>query len=339
QYLLTGQPPFPSGNLAEKVARHMHAEPPLVEKFRKDVPAGLQSVLGRMLAKQPNERYQTPAEVAAALGLFGQPRKTVGSLGAWNWLAGWRQHLQLRLLARKRWVLLFGSLGILLLVFLVALLFRGPTLPSAQAALQGLRVQSEKLSRAQIGDTKEVDWLRRDIVKFRMDYPGTPEAVAAGALFMQLPSPLDQLDPEMIPRDKRLPNQPKELVAAFAGYAPAFGPDGTILATGAKNGEIYLCDTATGQKRRLLRGHKGSIVSLAFSPDGKTIASTAYYPDMTVKLWEVATGKELGQVGDLHFVDLASGRLTFSPDGKTLVGSTKFHGKLWDVVGCKERVS
>src|SRR5262249_4434703 len=70
QYLLTGQPPFPSGNLAEKVARHMHAEPPWVEKFRKDVPAGLQSVLGKMLAKQPNERYQTPAEVAAALGLF-----------------------------------------------------------------------------------------------------------------------------------------------------------------------------------------------------------------------------------------------------------------------------
>jgi serine/threonine protein kinase len=66
-YLLTGKPPFGSGSLAIKLMRHQQAEPPPVDQFRDDIPAGLAGVLGKMLAKRPEDRYQTPAEVAAAL--------------------------------------------------------------------------------------------------------------------------------------------------------------------------------------------------------------------------------------------------------------------------------
>jgi serine/threonine-protein kinase len=66
-YLLTGRPPFSGSSLVEKVAKHLLEEPASVETFRSDLPAGLAAVLGKMLAKAPEQRFQTPAEVIAAL--------------------------------------------------------------------------------------------------------------------------------------------------------------------------------------------------------------------------------------------------------------------------------
>jgi serine/threonine-protein kinase len=69
-YLLTGQPPFPGGTLMQKVLRHQKEEPPPLLSLRPDLPAGLSAVLRRLLAKQPEDRYQTPAAVALALVPF-----------------------------------------------------------------------------------------------------------------------------------------------------------------------------------------------------------------------------------------------------------------------------
>src|SRR5262249_55312924 len=75
-YLLTGQPPFPGGGLAQKVAKHLQAEPPGVEQYRKDLPAGLAAIIRKMLAKRPEDRYQNPSEVAAALAPLAQTSPT-----------------------------------------------------------------------------------------------------------------------------------------------------------------------------------------------------------------------------------------------------------------------
>jgi serine/threonine-protein kinase len=69
-FLLTGQPPFPGGNSLEKLIRHTTEQPAVLAKSRSDVPAPVQAVLDRMMAKHPAERYQTPAELAAALEPF-----------------------------------------------------------------------------------------------------------------------------------------------------------------------------------------------------------------------------------------------------------------------------
>ncbi len=66
-FLLVGQPPFPHGQLAEKIRSHAQRPPPALGEARGDVPLGLSRVLERMLAKLPADRYQTPSEVAAAL--------------------------------------------------------------------------------------------------------------------------------------------------------------------------------------------------------------------------------------------------------------------------------
>ncbi|MCG9129046.1 hypothetical protein JT359_15770 [Candidatus Poribacteria bacterium] len=66
----------------------------------------------------------------------------------------------------------------------------------------------------------------------------------------------------------------------------AFSSDGQMLASGMKLGDIYLWDTATGEKKRILRGHSKRISHLFFSPDGKTLISKS--DDGTVLIWELA---------------------------------------------------
>ncbi|MGE3808330.1 MAG: serine/threonine-protein kinase [Gemmataceae bacterium] len=66
-FLLTGQPPFANGNLAEKLARHMNQTPTPLQQVCNDLPGGLSAVVSKMLAKQPEERFQSPGELAAAL--------------------------------------------------------------------------------------------------------------------------------------------------------------------------------------------------------------------------------------------------------------------------------
>ncbi|HZZ80541.1 MAG TPA: serine/threonine-protein kinase [Gemmataceae bacterium] len=66
-FLLTGQPPFANGTLMQKILQHQQNEPMPVDVFRMDVPEGVIAVLKRMMMKQPEDRYQTPASVALAL--------------------------------------------------------------------------------------------------------------------------------------------------------------------------------------------------------------------------------------------------------------------------------
>ena len=67
------------------------------------------------------------------------------------------------------------------------------------------------------------------------------------------------------------------------------------------------------------------VSSVSFSPDGKTLASGS--ADGTIKLWDIATGKEVQTLfGHQHIVSSVS----FSPDGKTLAsGSEDQTIKLW----------
>ena len=83
-------------------------------------------------------------------------------------------------------------------------------------------------------------------------------------------------------------------------YSVAVAPDGKTLAYGGydKHGgdlTIRLCEVATGRQIRALAGHQLAILSVCFAPDGKTLASGGR--DRTIRLWDVATGKETPNLG------------------------------------------
>jgi hypothetical protein len=69
-FLLTGRPPFDGETDAQTLLMHQQQEPPAIELLRPDVPPGVSAVLRRMLVKRPEQRFSTPAEVAAALGPY-----------------------------------------------------------------------------------------------------------------------------------------------------------------------------------------------------------------------------------------------------------------------------
>ena len=66
-HLLAGRPPFADGSVMLKLKRHAQVDPERLESLRDDIPAELSAIVNRMMAKDPNERFQTPAEVAPAL--------------------------------------------------------------------------------------------------------------------------------------------------------------------------------------------------------------------------------------------------------------------------------
>ena len=69
-FLLTGRVPFPKGTPVEKLDRHKNEEPVPVEEYRPDVPAPVAGIVRRLMAKYPPHRFQTPAELAAAVVPF-----------------------------------------------------------------------------------------------------------------------------------------------------------------------------------------------------------------------------------------------------------------------------
>lgn len=66
-HMVAGRVPFPGGSLGAKLVRHKLEEPELIESLRPDVPPALAALLRKLMAKKPQDRYQTPAEVAAAI--------------------------------------------------------------------------------------------------------------------------------------------------------------------------------------------------------------------------------------------------------------------------------
>ncbi len=169
------------------------------------------------------------------------------------------------------------------------------------------------------------------------------------------------------------------------GTALAFSPDGKLLVsfhtpavrTGrspAPDPTVQLWDATTGKLRGRLKAHRDEVVSLAFSGDGKLLASAS--ADKTVILWEMPAGREgkrfqTAEVprcvalspdgksvasgnadGVIQRWDTATGKelrritahrlgtygLAFAPDGKTLasVGQQLEPIELWDVATGKE---
>ena len=81
-FLLTGHPPFATGTLAQRILMHQNQMPPSIYKDRSDAPQDLVDICIRMMAKKPEDRFQTAAEVSQALADWQTARERSSKAGA-----------------------------------------------------------------------------------------------------------------------------------------------------------------------------------------------------------------------------------------------------------------
>jgi WD40 repeat protein/serine/threonine protein kinase len=114
------------------------------------------------------------------------------------------------------------------------------------------------------------------------------------------------------------------------GCAAVFSPDGRRLAYSTEDSAIHVWDLEAGAEAHVLRGHTSHIRALAFSPDGKRLASGSMYAENAARLWDLATGKEIAVLCG-HRNEVIS--VAFSPDGTRLAtASLDQTARLWDGV-------
>ena len=129
----------------------------------------------------------------------------------------------------------------------------------------------------------------------------------------------------------------------------AFSPDGKLFAAGGMkdhtlNGEVILrtdqvklLEPATGKsKTNLEEGKMGGVVAVAFSPDGKILASSLLAFSAEVILWDIAKGKRKTSLREKKVITC----LAYNPDGKLLATADEDGTiKLWDTATDKVKIT
>ncbi len=265
-YLLCGEVPFPGGTLVQKLDRHRSKQPTPIERLRPDVPPGMAAVVTRLMAKDPADRYQSPAAVADAV-LNPRPLTRPPS------------SVSFRLPAASPGVV--ESPG-------EVRRFHGHTGPVLDLAVSpdGAQVLSGSEDRTlrlwEVATGREVQRIE-----------GHTDAVRAVALSPDgryvLSGSADRQVSLWYPKTGKL-------VRSFPGHTDsvkcvAFSPDGRMALSGGSDWKVRVWEVSSG--RRLVRfdGHKGDVCCAQFSPDSRLVLSSGW--DRSLRLWEARTGKEL----------------------------------------------
>jgi WD40 repeat protein len=294
-HLLAGRVPFPGGTAIDKIVRHAGGAPEPISRCRPDLPAELARVVEKMMARKPEERYQAPAEVAAALEHFttaAAPRRTTAAV---------RRSVGL-------------ACVLLVLGALVLAVFRWP--PSRGNTTRQAAEQSQP-EPARSDFHRLLSWSDRGTAQPRVSPDGkyvlavTPGPVHAARVWER------ETGREVLTLD----GQP-------GCHSPVFTPDNEVLALHG-NRAYRLWDLRTGQPRkltqldhdRLARSSNSLVLPWAVSPSGEYLALewSATPKSCGYVMVELHSGKETLRVVPLadDAVVISSG--LFSADGKRFV--------------------
>ena len=300
-HLLTRQPPFQSETLTTLLKQVLESEPVAPRLLNPSVPRDLETICLKCLEKEIARRYPTAQALADDLGRFleGEPirARPVGPLGrGWKWC--------------RRRPALAGALASLSATFLLGL--AGVIWQWQQTRLANVAGERREYAN-QIALAQSVIGSRQferatDILNGR-----TPERYRGwewGWLLRQC-------------------HQDLMTLTNAGGLFAVFSPDSRFLAIQGPSTNILLWDLRTDKPVQSFVGHtfRYGVSYAAFTPDGRQLAS-AGWGDGTVRIWDVATGRELRLLPHSNWVY----SLSYHPEGKKLATGC-FDGKarIWDI--------
>ena len=336
--MMTGRPPFLGTDWVTTLLQVVRRAPVPPRDLQPGTPRDLQTICLKCLEKEPGKRYATAGELADDLGRFLDHKPIrARSVGLFGRLARW---------GRRNPVPagLLSALVVTGLSAFMAILWQWSKADALAKSLYLANVQSEE-QRVRAVDAQERaeragDEARRRGQAERWERYRSNIAAAAAALQLQNSSTarraLDGAPEEH--RDwewRHLHSQLDGARAVMLGTVPStygdwqpptISPLGNQLAAPDKDGRtINLWDVTTGTAIAALRGHVGPVYALAYSPDGRRLASGS--DDNTIRLWDPAAGKE---VAVLRGHEKRVEWLTYSPDGQRICSLHRQSGRLWD---------
>ncbi len=285
-HLLTNRPPFPEGTAPEKLRRHSSDVPHRLSALRPETPPGLVRIVDRMMAKRPEDRYQTAAEVAVALAPYatGLPPKR-------SWL-------------RRTWLAVTTSLLLVGLVCGAGAVYRiqtaegevviTPNSPDVEIVL--LQGGQE----VRVIDTKTRKKVMLPIGSYDVALKGKP-----AGLEVTTDRIVVRRGQEALVTIERVANKKEpSLATARVGAPPATAPG-----AGEEASEPPAPMQAVEVLRKRWPEHEFTS-GVDLSPDGRLLISMHWGG---VRVWEVATGKVVHEWPGWLAV--------FTPDGKQIVST------------------
>jgi hypothetical protein len=283
-YILTGEVPFPGSTIVQKLRRQMTEPPPSLFAKRPEAGAGLDMLVRRMMARNPEERFQTPVELLEAIdrvrrggvpeagGLASPPPSSVPATG-------------------------IGA-GSAVLPILAGM-------ASAKAhvgAVTGLLVGGDGktvITGGVDGTIKVWNAMKlKEARTFEGDI-GSVEQLAFAPNGRWIASCSTRLTvPEMRVQiwDTATGSEHGRLKGAGDNYrCVAVSPDGKRVAAGSVDRSVWVWEfAAEGPKPMRMTGHTGAVTGVAFSKTGDTLLSSS--ADGTLRQWDVTNGKERGSL-------------------------------------------
>ena len=329
--LCTGKAPFP-GSTPYLVLRQVTEEMPKpIKEINPDVPDWLVEIIDRLLAKNPDERFQSAADVARLLEahLSHLSQSTPMPI---PYIPGPRTTQNEALCARRfRRLVAAGVLAVLLFGGFIAseatglthlltpLLNREPrdqarrVIPNSGPVLSVSYSPDGKTLAMAIddGSIKLWDLAEDKVVGTLHGHTSNIWGVAFSPDGRKLVSGSDDMTVKLwdVAGRKELHTLPHQ----NSIRSVAFSHDGKTVAAGSRNGTVRLWDVDKAIQRSNIKAHAGDVRSVAFAPGDKVLATGS--GDRTAKLWDLNTGQEMytipGQANGVWSVAV-------SPDGKTV---------------------
>lgn len=309
--LLAGHAPFtvPEFRTAfERMRAHADLDPAPLDSLRPGLPPALGQIMTRLLAKSPDDRFQTPIELAEALAAFTPGCDLQKLLEDGSSSANFDHTLPLDPPQRhpasaepvqsrphRRFRLLTGAAAACLTV-LFGLWLSG-AFPRVNTPNDGLVFEV---------DPGAAGNARPPVSSLALvQRPVALKGVSAWTI--------ETIEPRGAIRDM------------------AFQPGSKLLATAGDDGSIRLWKAESVQLQAVLVGHDGPVQDIEWSPDGRRLASTS--SDGTIRLWETRTGRVLQILKPSDPVE----QIAWSPDGSQLASRSKPDVVLWDTESGKRQ--